>query len=107
MRLLMGALVCFGTLQVVAGTVLASEQSEQTDSQLAIVAGEHTKRPADNWLALDASDRAPGGDAVDPTEFDHHDSGPVLLPLPAEAWTSLTVLASLAAFRGLKKARII
>lgn len=108
MRLLVGALVCFGTLQLMAGHVLAAPSSEQSDApQSAVLTAEHREKQNNNWLALDASDRSLDGNVADPSEFDQHERGPVLLPLPAEAWTSLTVLASLAAFRGLKRARII
>ncbi len=108
MRLLVGAFVCFGTLQIIAGHALASHPSDQTISpQNAVVEDEHTQRPAYNWLALDASDRSHDGNAADPTEFEQHDRGPVLLPLPAEAWGGLALLALLATFRSLKRARII
>ena len=108
MRLLVGALVCFGTLQLIAGQALAEHPSSHSnDPGHAVVAGEHTRPAATDWLSLDSTDRIPDGSGASPRDFDQPDRGPVLLPLPAEAWTSATLLITIACFRGLKRARIL
>jgi len=108
MRLFVGALVCFGTLQLIAGESLAEHPSLQSSERgHAVVAGEHTQRAAGDWLSLDPTDRTTDGSAASPRDFDQQDRGPVLLPLPAEAWTSATLLVTIACFRGLKRARIL
>lgn len=106
MRLLVGALVCFGTLQITAGLASANP-SELSQPQYAVLAGDHVARPETDWLALDHTDRTTDDATTNPTDFDQHDRGPVLLPLPTEAWTSATLLVSLACFRGLKRARFL
>jgi len=59
------------------------------------------------WLKLDKPSDVAVDHTDDVVESEHRKDGPVLLPLPAEGWASVTILLSMAAFRGLKRARLI
>jgi len=108
MRLLVGALVCLGTLNLLAEGAHANEQPAESNShQHRVSDGNHSNSTNVDWLSLDKTETAPVTQGSDPHAFDQKNQGPVLLPLPPEAWASLVLLVALAGVRGLKRARII
>ncbi|CAN5487500.1 hypothetical protein BH10PLA1_BH10PLA1_12140 [soil metagenome] len=103
MRLFVGAVVCIAMANILSVRLAAANPAAPSIA--------HKPKVADlkqvDWLSIEHKSLPSANDPSDPRLPEHRVTEPVLLPLPAEAWASIALLASMACFRGLKRARVI
>ncbi len=108
MRLLVGAFACFALLGVFAERGVEAQPTNPVQQiQRESVGGTSTTTPVVDWFSVYKPKAIEVTATPSPGTLDPPKEGPVLLPLPPEGWACVLLLASIAGFRGLKRARII